>query len=145
MFRVFIFFFFLLGMIGCADVSSNFDTAGEDKDGDFMASEKAITRTYYVSNPTYPYCSSALYLKATGSSITKIVPSGGGVSWDTKTSSGTSSLYDTWYYKASYGRMDKDWSSSSGGLALGTVTVKVTGSSVTKLNYWFTDYNCDHD
>ncbi len=126
-----------------------------DDDGNFVAESGREeidpatgmkTAYYYVSNPTAD-CSTALQLTAKGTGLTAVTPSGGGITWDSLTSGGTTSLGDTWFYKDTYYRMDKDWTGSSGYLALGTVTVKVTGTTVTKLSYWFTDWtgDCDHD
>jgi hypothetical protein len=104
-----------------------------------------VTKTYYVSNPNK--CSNALRLTATGTGITEIKPSGCWIdywgpapTWDTLTSAGTSTLTDTWYIRGT--AFDKDYTSATYQAWCGSddlVTVKVTGTTVTKLTFWFTD------
>lgn len=97
-------------LVGCADESPENNFVMND-DGEYDAIEmnveadpKAVTKTYYISNPTASGCSSALKLTAKGSKITQIKPSGCEISctacgtapsWDTLTSAGASTLYDT--------------------------------------------------
>lgn len=137
-------------LVGCATSSSasvdtSADTAVPAKELEPSANgrnSRAVTRTYYIYNPTSAGCSSALRLTARGSGITSIVPTGcyGPPTWDSLTSAGASTLTDTWYARGT--RFSKDYTSAStaawcdeGNL----VTVRVTGASVTSLSYWFTD------
>ncbi|HBR80797.1 TPA: hypothetical protein DEA21_04125 [Candidatus Uhrbacteria bacterium] len=149
---------FLPLTIGCAPTDIVSEDTGdieadlwdEDLIPDPETFESVITRTYYVYNPTTGGCSSALRLTARGSRITKILPSGCVVngtaatahpSWTTLTSGGVSTLVDTWYARTG-DRFDHtatsanyyEWCDSHA-----MVTVRVTGSSVTGLSYWFTD------
>lgn len=122
------------------DVVSNLDADDPDDDA-----AKSTSKTYYVSNPTSD-CSSALRLTASGTKVTSIKPkSSTGATFDTLTSSGTSSLSDTWYCDT-VGVCDKDRASATGCGLLGTVTVTVAAStSVSGLKYWFTDCTCPAD
>ena len=140
---------------GCASDSVSTDTgvdsSSEGRLDAWEASEKSVVKTYYVFNPTSNGCSSALKLTAEGTGITKIALSGCEVdatgrvpTFDSKTSGGTSKLSDTWYMRGtvSTATFDKDYTSANyqAWCDLHTqVTVKVTGTSVTGLLYWFTD------
>lgn len=145
----------LESIVGCAEEVPVDTAGGFNEDGEYSGVElgveadakSTVTKTYYVSNPysaanDYSGCSNGLKLTGSGSKITSVKPSGGGVSWDTLTSAGTSTLYDTWYCKGS--TCDKDYTSGVC-FYLGTVTVKVTGTTVSSLKYYFTDCSCDHD
>ncbi|MFA6131446.1 MAG: hypothetical protein WC702_00030 [Patescibacteria group bacterium] len=152
------FLFGLFGLSACeappVEAEVVYDTAGDpieavapDMDADMLER----TNTYYIYNPTSGGCSSALWLKATGSRITKITPSGCVVngtaatahpSWDSLTSSGTSTLQDTWYNRSN--KFDKDYTSATGEAWCGNdtstkVKVIVVGTSISHLYYWFTD------
>ena len=117
-----------------------------------VADPNALMRTnyYYVSNPpaTSGGCSSALRLSASGTGITEVTPQSGcwinqlgpHPSWDSKTSAGTTYLSDTWYLQGT--AFDKDYTFATGEAwcdPANTVTVKVVGTTITSLTYWFTD------
>lgn len=141
---------FLLLLASCemqaeeaSDTGDNPDAVSFDEFGNAR-----VTKTYYVSNPTSSGCANALRLTAKGTGITEIKPSGcmlnGNTwripSWDSLTSAGTTQLSDTWYVRSS--AFDKDYTSASSEAWCGPsnqVTVKVTGTTVTSLTYWFTD------
>ncbi len=153
--RMFVIYaFFLAGcdesMIADPATESSADTAANEPIDvpdapDGMTAK--VTKTYYVYNPTSGGCANALQLTATGTGITSITPSGCWVdywgpapSWDTLTSGGTTKLTDTWYIRGT--KFDKDNASASYQAWCGSsdrVTVKVTGTTVTRLTYWFTD------
>ncbi len=106
---------------------------------------------YFVSNPTAGGCASALRLSASGTGITNVQPSGCWVdywgpapSWDPLNSAGTTYLSDTWYIQGT--AFDKDYTSATYQAWCGStdqVTVRVVGTTITSLTYWFTDdYDC---
>jgi hypothetical protein len=153
-------FLLFIATIGCAPIDdpiSEDDTGYEaqDYDDEFVPDpetfEPVLTRYYYINNPTTSGgCSNALRLTATGTNLTRIIPSGCTVngtgatahpSWTTLTSAGAISLSDTWYDRQ-YDQFDHAATSANWYAWCGsgnTVTVRVTGTTVTRLTYWFTD------
>ena len=133
-----------VGLTACAPedeivYDENGNPAGEEIDR-----YGKVTKSYWVSNPS-GLCATALKLTGKGTKVTKVTPSGAGVTWDSLTGS-SSSLYDTWYYRSL--QMDKDWTSATGYYYFDSVKVVVEGDAVTNLYYWFYDYTgsgCDHD
>ncbi|MBI5794540.1 hypothetical protein HZA87_05705 [Candidatus Uhrbacteria bacterium] len=139
---------------GSVDTADNILNADGEYDGMELGVEAdakgSVTKTYYIYNPTSGGCSSALKLTAKGTKITKIVPLGCVVngtgatahpSWTTLTSGGTSPLSATWYDRKydtfTTAATSANWYDWCGSTDL--VTVKVTGTSVSSLSYWFTD------
>lgn len=120
--------------------------AGSDLEGntvDVAEATQELVKPYWVSNPT-GQCASALRLTADGVGLTSVAPSGGGLVWDQLTSGGASTLSDTWNLRGLYA--DKDYNYPTDCVDMGTIRVDVTGTSVNRLRYYFTDCGyCDHD